>query len=174
MVRIMSADLKNGTAQIVYNGRAYSADHIREKLARDLASCKRCTEELKAREELLGAKQKGLEAAREQVADMRVQKEQLEVRIAQLDAEMKTLRVAQTQSKFQLDDSRLANIKGQLADIQNRLKAEKLAGELNGAFTTDPVEAEARTPTAAQLTREAEEFLGGDNSKPQGELVSKK
>jgi len=174
MVRSMNQDLKSGERKIVYNGRTYSSERIREKLHRDLASCKRCAEELKAKEQLLEAKERSLDAAREQLSTMKAQKEQLEVQIAQLEADVKTLRVAQTQSNFQLDDSRLASIKSQLADIQNQLKVEKIAGDLQGAFSNDTIELEKKTPSAAQLSRDVEEFLGGDSTKADGEIVGKK
>jgi chromosome segregation ATPase len=172
-VRVMNQELKTGAEKIVYNGHTYRAERIREKLHRDLASCKRCADELKAREQLLEAKEKGLDAAREQLSSMKVQKEQLEVQIAQLEAEVKTLRVAQTQSNFQLDDSRLANIKAQLADIQSQLKVERIAGELHGSFSNDIIEVEKKAPTSAQLTHEVDEFLGSDGARTDGEVVKK-
>jgi peptidoglycan hydrolase CwlO-like protein len=173
VVREMNHDLKTGTATVVFNGHSVSASRLRDRLARELASCKRCAEGLKAKEQLLEAKERGLEAAREQLAGMKTQKEQLEVQIAQLEADVKTLRVAQTHSNFQLDDSRLATIKAQLADIRDQLRVEKIAGELNGAFSNELGETEAKTPTAAQISREADEFLGTD-TKADGEVVGKK
>jgi chromosome segregation ATPase len=173
LVRTMSDDLKRGTAKISYNGRVYSAERIREKLSRDLASCKRCAQELKAKEQLLEARERGLDAAREQLSSMKSQKEQLEVQIAQMEADVRTLRVAQTKTNFQLDDSRLASIKAQLADIQNQLRVEKVAGDLHAAFSNDLIEAESKIPSASQLSQEAEEFLNADG-KVEAEVVGKK
>jgi chromosome segregation ATPase len=174
LVRAMTQELKSGATKVVLNSRTYSADRIRDKLVRDLASCKRCSDELRAKEQLLEARERGLEAAREQLSSMKAQKEQLEVKIAQLEADVKTLRVAQTQSNFQLDDSRLASIKAQLADIETQLKVEKTAGDLLGAFSNDFVDVEKKAPSAAQVIRDADEFLGTDSSKPDGDVVGKK
>jgi chromosome segregation ATPase len=173
LVRTMNDDLKSGNVKIIYNGRTYSPDRIREKLNRDLASCKRCAQELKAKEQLLEAKERSLDAAREQLSSMKAQKEQLEVQIAQIEADVKTLRVAQTKSNFQLDDSRLASIKAQLADIQNQLKVETIAGDLHAAFSNDLIEVEKRAPSAAQLSQEVEDFLGSE-AKVDGEVVAGK
>src|SRR5262249_23094024 len=118
----MAQDLKSDSQTVVYNNRQYSRARISEKLARDLASCKRCETELKSKEQLLDAKERSLEAAREQLASMKDQKRELEVKIAQLEARLKTVRLAQTKNKFQFDDSRLAHIKQSLADVDNRLK----------------------------------------------------
>jgi len=174
VVRRMNDDLKTGAVKIVYRGRTYTSDRIREKLSRDLESCKRCAEELKAKEQLLEAKERSLDAAREQLAGMKAQKEQLEVQIARLEADVKTLRVAQTHSTIQLDDSRLANIKSQLADIQNQLKVEKIAGDMQAAFSNDTIEVEKKAPSAAELSRDVEDFLGSESTKADGEVVGKK
>ena len=174
VVRRMNDDLKSGAVKITYRGRTYTADRIRDKLSRDLDSCKRCADELKAKEQLLEAKEHSLDAARQQLAGMKAQREQMEVQIAQLEAEVKTLRVAQTHSNFQLDDSRLSSIKAQLADIQNQLKVEKIAGDLHAAFSNDAIEVEKKAPSAAELSREVDEFLGGDSSKNDAEVVGKK
>src|SRR5262249_2571293 len=168
MIRAMNQDLRSGATKVVYNGRSYSATRIREKLARDLASCKRCADELKAKEQLLEAKERSLEAAREQLSSMKTQREQLEVQIAQLEADLKTLRVAQTQTAFHLDDSRLASIKSQLDDIRSQLQVEQKAGELYGVFSNDFINVETKAPSQAQLSHEVDEFLGIDGTKADG------
>ena len=160
----MTQDLKGkGSQTISYNGRDYPRARISEKLARDLASCKRCETELKSKEQLLDAKERALEAAREQVASIKDQKRELEVQIAQLEAEVKTVRLAQTKSKFQFDDSRLSEIKRSIADVRNRLKIEVTTVELEGQFGGDnTVRVEKTTKPVTDVVREAEEYLNGD------------
>ena len=160
----MAQDLKNKELQkISYNGRDYSRTRISEKLTRDLASCKLCEAELKSKEQLLEAKERSLEAAREQVATIKEQKRHLEVQIAKLEADVKTVRLAQTKSKFQFDDSRLAEIKRSIADISNRLKVETRTLELEGQFANDPtVHVEQTAKPVTDVVREAEEYLNGD------------
>ncbi len=164
LVRVLNDELKSGNAVVNFNGHRYSADRVRNKLARELATCKRMDEELKAKEDLLEAREKGLSSAKDQLAGMRSQKEQIDVQIAQLEAELKTLRVAQTRSNFSFDDSRLSQIKESLRDIRNQLKTKQKALELGGKYFDEDAPAADVVPTAAQLTKEADAYLGGTSS----------
>ena len=144
-----------------------SSERLQQRLARELEAARQCSEGLNTKEKLLEAKEKGLEAANAQLASMRSQKENLEVQITQLEAELRTLRLVQTKSKFQLDDSRLAQIKGDLNHIRTQLEIgqeeARMVGEFDGDFK-DGVE--VKTKSKADLVREAQEFVGG------GEVVS--
>lgn len=170
----MAQDLKDPKAQrIEYRGQQYSRARVGEKLARDVASCKRCEAELKSKEQLLEAKERALEAAREQVAAIKDQKRELEVQIAKLEAEVQNVRLAQSKSKFQFDDSRLTEIKRSLADVQNRLKIESKTLELEGQFANDPtVHVEKQTRSVNDVVREADEYLNGD--KPDTKVAERK
>jgi len=91
---------------------------------------------------------------------MRQQKEDLEVQIAQLEAELKTVRLAETKSKVEFDDSRLAQCKASLADIRNRLNAEKNTVELEGQFANDNIPVEKKAKPTSELTKEVKAYLG--------------
>jgi chromosome segregation ATPase len=160
-----TAELERGTAFVsLSSGRSQSREKVQDILSKELASYKRCEAELKSREQLLEAKEKALDAARQQVAEMREQKRELEVQVAQLEAEVKTVRLAQTRCKVQLDDSRLAEIKNSLNELQNRLKIEKTAAELQGEFANDvlPLEKAVR-PTSADVVKDVRNYF--DNEK---------
>jgi chromosome segregation ATPase len=158
----MTADLETGSEFLVYGGRSYSRDRLQTKLTADLASYRRCQEELSSREQLLEAKERSLEATREQLATMRDQKRELEVQIAQLEAELKTVRLAQSRCKFQLDDSRLAEIKASLADVRNRLKVEAKTAELQGEFANDAIPVERKQQSADEVIREVHNYFGNN------------
>lgn len=158
-IRVMKDDLKSGITPIVYAGRAYRVERVRDMLEVDLGSCQRCEEALKHKEQLLEAKEKSLDAAREQLSSIKAQKQELEVHLAQLEAEVKTLRVAQTRSKIQVDDSRLAQIKGSLAEVRNRLKVEMRTTELTGDFVNDTIPAEKKVRSSDDVIRDVEAYL---------------
>ena len=152
--------LFRSTETVVFNGRQWSGEKLRNQLERDLIGCKRCTEELKARESLLEAKEQSLEAAREQLANMKSQKEQLEVQIAQVEAQLKTLRVAQAKSNFQLDDTRLSHLKSALADVRSQMKIQQTEAVLVAAWESDTITSETeKAKTVSQLAKEVEDFL---------------
>lgn len=170
-IHAMKEELKRGSERVSYDGRSYSAHRVREVLATDLAAAQRCEQELRSKEQLLEAKERALDAAREQLASMKSQKQELELQIEQLQAELKTVRLAQTRSKFQLDDSRLAHIKGSLAEIRNRLKAQKVQMDLAGEFAQDFVPAERKVKSSEQVIREVEAYLS-DTSKDDAKVAA--
>jgi len=169
LVRAMTEEIRNGKNHTVaFRGHSYSTDRFQEKLQIALLGAKQCSENLKAKEQLLEAKERGLEAAKSQLGSMRTQKSTLEVQIAQMEAELKTLRLAQAKSEFQLDDSRLSHIKASLADVRNRMKVIQKTAALAGEFGDDLRDpGEAKIKSKAELVKEAQDFLGNA-----GEVVS--
>jgi chromosome segregation ATPase len=169
----MTRDLEAGATTINYNGHDYPRTRIREKLARDFKSYQVAEEGLKSKEKLLEAKEKELDASRSQLAELKSQKQELEVELARLEAELKTLRLAQSRSKFQFNNSSLAQCKATLADIRNRLKVEKTAAELEGDFANDAIKVEKKAPSAKELTQEIKGYFG-EGSREDGKVAEKK
>ena len=163
----LKEDLKKGDVAVVYNDKRRGADWVSAKLARDLATCQRCEKELDNREKMLEAKETALEAARDQLGSMKSEKEKLEVLVATMEAELKTLRVAQTRSQFHLDDSRLSRIKQNLDDIRDQMRAQQTASELNAEFLNDVIPVEKKgvqSQSKEQLIKDVEAFLGDGRS----------
>jgi len=76
-----------------------------------------------------------LEAGREKLKAMQAAKSQLEVDVANVEARQEMVKVAQTTSEFNFDDSRLSRTKQLIRDIGCRIDvAEKLVN----AETTYP------------------------------------
>lgn len=160
----LSKDLDGGETTFLIGGVSYKRDRILEKVSRDFDSLKRAESELTAKQQLLEAKERALDAAKEQLATMRDQKQELEVQIAQLEAEVKTVRLAQSRCKFQVDDSRLAEVKKSLHDLRSRLKAEKVAAELEGEFANDPIPMGKQVRPASDVTREVRAYIEGNQA----------
>ncbi len=160
-VLTMRKDLESGARKVKYGDREYSAERVKEKLARDWESYKNCEKNLETKERLLETREQALAVEREKLATMRQRKDQLEVQVAQMDADLKNLRLAQTRSDFQIDDSRLARINASLASIRDRLKSEKLVTEMGGTFANDldiPVEKRVKT---TELLKDIDSHFGG-------------
>jgi chromosome segregation ATPase len=157
----MKEDLKKGDVKILYHDRFYSAERVKNQLARDLASCQRCEKQLESREKMLDAKERALDAAREQLGSMKSEKEKLEILVETMEADLKNLRLAQTRSQFHLDDSRLSRIKATLEDIRNQMKVQQTATELTGEFINDTIPVDKKmTESKEQLIKDAEAYLG--------------
>ena len=85
--------------------------------------------------QVMGARERGLEAGREKLKAMQAAKTQLEVDVANMEARLEMVKVAQSTSEFNFDDSRLSRTKELIRDINARIDvAEKLVN----AETTSP------------------------------------
>jgi septation ring formation regulator EzrA len=158
----MTRQLESGTKYVVTGDEEYSAEDVKAKLASDFASYQRCEAELKSQGQLLAAKEQSLKAVREQLASMKSLKRDLEVQVAQLEAELKTVRLAQTRDKYQLDDSRLSDIKASLTDIEHRLNVERAKTELNGQFAGPALRGHKKVRPTAELTTAVNKYFGAN------------
>ena len=90
-----------------------------------LRTCKTLERELANNKKILDAKKAGVDAARQQLVEMRQQKEQLEIMAADYEAQLKTLALEKTRSRIKLDDSRLAEIKASMDKLRERIETER-------------------------------------------------
>jgi len=161
----MKKDLEAGEEFIRYGETKYSASRIKDKLARDWASYKRCEESVKSKEKLLEAREAALVNAKEQIIEMKSQYEQLEVALAQLETDVKALNLAKTRSKVALDDSHLARIKEATAKLRDRIDAEVLATEMKNEFARElDIKVEKKTKSADVL-KEIDEYFNKTDAK---------
>jgi len=170
----MAKDLEEGKEYITYGDEEFSVEDVRAKLDRDFASYQRREAELKSQEKLLAAKEKSLRTARLQLSKLKSLKRDLEVKLAQLEAEVKTVRLAQTQDTYQVDDSRLADIKSSLADIEHRLEVEKSVIELHGQMATDPIPVHKKPKSAGDLSKTVRNYFGPKANDAEKVSVSKR
>jgi GTP cyclohydrolase II len=95
---------------------------------------------------------------------MKQVKEELEVQVASLEAELKNVRLAQTKSVIQLDDSRLARIKQSIQDIRTRIKVENKTIDMASQFSDDlGVQVEKKMKTA-EVIKEIDNYFGSGAS----------
>lgn len=158
------------TKPVNFRGRLRSSESVHQDLAIKVDGAKQCAESLKTKQQLLEAKERTLAAEKAKLESMRHLKEQLTVQVTQMEAELKTMRLAQTRSEFALDDSRLSRIKEQMAELRNQIKVVQEEGNLLAAFDNDVAPADKKVKTHSQIVKEANEFLGnGDVAKaPEG------
>jgi chromosome segregation ATPase len=101
---LMTSGFEKGATRVSIRGREVSVNYVKDQLR----TCKTIERELSNNTKVLEAKRKGVEAARQQLVEMRQQKEQLEIMAADYEAQLKTLALEKTRSRIKLDDSRLA------------------------------------------------------------------
>ena len=123
----LTRDLKSGDRHFVYCGKSYSVKQVESDLARRFDQYKVKEATLAKLSQVLAARDRGLDAGREKLKAMQAAKSQLEVDVANLDARLEMVKVAQSTSEFNFDDSRLSRTRQLVKDIGCRIDvAEKL------------------------------------------------
>jgi len=123
----LNVDLQRGDSNFVYCGKTYTGKQVETDLARRFSQYKVKEATLEKLQQIVAARQRGLEAGREKLKAMQAAKGQLEVDVANMEARLEMVKVAQSTSEFNFDDSRLSRTKELVRDISARIDvAEKL------------------------------------------------
>jgi len=154
-----------GTKRVSVNGRDYSVPQYKALVNEKLRTCKVLEREIGNASKVLDAKKQGVDTARQQLAAMKEQKEQMEVLAAEYEAELKTLQLEQTRSKIQIDDSRLAEIKQSFEKLRERIQVERNKTALAEQFKTDTLTVPEKKADAKDVVDEAREYLGTNKEK---------
>jgi DNA repair exonuclease SbcCD ATPase subunit len=153
--------IENDTKRVSVDGRQLSAAQVASQVKDKLRTCKVLEREVANTQRVLDAKKQGVEAARQQLAEMKRQKEEMEVLAAEYEAQWKTLQLEQTRSKLKLDDSRLAEIKQSFEKLRERIEVERTKTVLAEQFQTNTLTApEKKADSTKDVVDEAREYLG--------------
>jgi chromosome segregation ATPase len=176
MTRDLEKCEKDGTQAIYYGEDEYTPEQVKAKLDRDFASYRLAEAELKSQQKMLEAKDKSMRVNREKLAKMKSLKRDLEVQLANIEADLKAVRLAEATDQFQVDDTRLSGIKSSLDDIRHRIDVRRNKVELHGQFANDPIPVHKKPKSATDLTREVKNYFkkGKTSDKEQRVAVGEK
>ena len=123
----LTKDLKRGESTFVYCGKSYTSREVEADLTQRFETFKVKQATCEKLGQILAARERGLTAGREKLKAMQAAKQQLEVDVANLDARMEMVRVAQSTSEINFDDSHLSRTKDLVKGIGTKIEvAEKL------------------------------------------------
>ncbi|TWU58728.1 Chromosome partition protein Smc [Rubripirellula tenax] len=121
----LSEDLRSDSTAYTYAGRTYTSVQVKSDLGNRFKRFKTREATADKLEQMLSAREGSLSAAHERMDAMLGAKRQLEVEVENLQARLGALRVAQTTSQFNLDDSQLSHTRELLNDIASRIDVEE-------------------------------------------------
>ncbi len=121
----LTSDLKTENDSYTYGGRTYTSVQVKSDLANRFTRYKVRNETAQKLEQMLTARRASLQAAHERMEAMLSARSQLEVEVENLQARLGALRVAQTTSNLNLDDSHLARTRELLDEISTRIDVEE-------------------------------------------------
>jgi peptidoglycan hydrolase CwlO-like protein len=155
---------EGGNKLVVLGEEKYPRVRVEKQLARDFTHYKTAEAQLVQQRKLLESRETCLAKAREQLTAMQESRRDLEVEVSRLEAEYNTLKVAQTKSKFNLDDSSLSKVKEGVAALRNRIAAESNKAALAAEFSEGPISA-GDTVKTKDLLKEIDQHFNKDEGK---------
>jgi len=121
----LSDDLRSENQYYTYGGRTYTSAQVKNDLSNRFKRFKTRSATSEKLEQMLSAREASLRSAHERMDAMLSAKRQLEVEVENLQARLGALRVAQTSSELNLDDSHLARTRELLDEIATRIDVEE-------------------------------------------------
>jgi len=118
--------LKKGDALVRYNGRNVSVDEAKELLRLDVQTANARKKDLLAKEKMLTIRVRNRGVVEKQLIALGHQKTELTTLVAEMEAELKLLRLEQTESKYASNNgSRLSDIQTTLKEVKRRLAVDR-------------------------------------------------
>lgn len=152
----LTRDLKQGGSEFVYAGKSYTEKQVENDLSRRFEQFKVKSSTMEKLQQVLAARERGLSAGREKLKAMQASKQQLEVDVANMEARLEMVRVAQSTSDFNFDDSHLARTRELVQDIGTRIDvAEKLVN----AETSYPGQIDLEETETTNITEQITQYF---------------
>jgi peptidoglycan hydrolase CwlO-like protein len=156
----LRTDLESGKNQFTYRAVSYTRDEVEADLAQRFASY--CTVEgcVKRDRQILAAQRDTLHANQKKLDAMLTRKQDLIVKVAQLEARLKQVQAAETINSIEIDDTRLAHVEKMIKDMNHALDVRESVLETEGqVLGRIPVE-EASAPARGNIIGEIDSHFG--------------
>jgi len=164
----LSKDLKAGDDRYTYAGHTYTSAQVRDDLSGRFTRFKTRRETYEKLQQMVAAREASLRAAGQRMDTLLAAKSQLEVEVENLQARVGALRLAQTASPLNLDDSRLSQTRELLDDIATRIDVEE---EVATAETFRAGQIDLDVPASEDLLDAISAYLNGPKGE-QGESLA--
>ena len=158
----LNGDLKRGESTFVYCGKSYTAKQVEADLTNRFALHRTKEATLSKLEQILTAREKGLAAGRSKLVEMQNSKDQMEVAVTNLEARLEMVKVAQTTSSVNFDNSQLSRTKDTIKDIAARID---VAERLVQANTESPGQINLDETTESNITQQVTEYFHNRETK---------
>ncbi len=134
-IQTQTANLKSGQTSFVFASQTYSAEQVRNDLAKRFDRFKVSEETLKREQQVTEARQKALTANREKLDHLLAAKTDLELQLEQLEARLKVVQAAETVSTVSFDHSELTRAKKLIRDLNKQIDVREKIMATDGKLT---------------------------------------
>lgn len=141
----------------------YSPAALERDVSRRFASYRHAEETLKAKEEILSSRESALRSAKEKHDRLLDSRQQLEAKLAALEARQKMIEVKKLASHLTIDDTQVAEVTKLMDEINDRLEVETKIAEEDGLPLSETV-TEKLPP--ADLGKQIDQYFGKPTAAP--------
>ena len=128
---------------VKWDGREVPFGKAKELLQSQVRQFKSQEQELKAKETMLAVRERTRVLAEQHLQELVTQKANLDAAVIELEADIKQAKIEQTQSKYQNDGTRMAEVKESLAKLKKRIEIQR--EKLSLSKKIDPTSAENKS-----------------------------
>ncbi len=140
--------LRNEQASYDFGGTPFTRREVEDDLGRRLAKYDDTQVQLEAKRRIQETRRRTLQAATDKIRQYRHQRDLLEEKSASLQAELKTVELAQAAGTFHFDHSKLKEAKDLAMEVEKRIRTlHKLVESEQTVVGEIPVEADGRSST---------------------------
>jgi len=165
-VMALRRDVDNSEGRFQYAGRKATPRDVKVELTRRFDRFQTAEATVKAKRQMLEAREKSLTAAREKLEGMFSAKRDLEIQVQNLEARLKMLQAAQTTSQFSFDDSQLSRCKKAVLELRKRLDVAERILEQDGKLADSLVSEEFEG--AEDIAEQVDRYFGPDREDAPG------
>ncbi len=156
---LAQADSEGQNSFFVHMGRSYSETQVEKELQRRFETYKTKEGTLENLSQVLNAREAALDAARKQLEETQAKKQELLVRVENLEAQARMVKVAQTASDLNFDNSRVSRTSELLDDIESRIEVEKTLVDVEET-TSGRIPLE-ETEESSDIMEQIDTYFGG-------------
>jgi chromosome segregation ATPase len=165
----LTVDLESQNDYYTYGDRTYTSAQVKNDLGNRFKRFKTRKATSDKLQQMLTARQSSLKAAHERMDAMLGARRQLEVEVENLQARLGALRVAQTSSQLNLDDSQLARTRELLDEIATRIDVEEETMSVDMEYFG---EIDLDEPSVESLLDEITAYFQDDHQRESDSLVA--
>jgi len=154
-IRDMQKSLDNRSEKVVFRGRKTDSDELTRRLDMAVTEYTCLKEQIKAHDQVLGARKRTLETAKNRIAEMKNEKEKLRLLAAKLETHLEMVKMKQMENQVvDFDESAVTKARATARDIEMRLKEAEAKMKLEAQFGLSP-----KSTFEAEETKSKEEVL---------------
>ncbi|HUG18838.1 MAG TPA: hypothetical protein VMM56_07650 [Planctomycetaceae bacterium] len=168
----MTHDVDSGVKNITYANHSYTNEEVQRDLAYRFEKFKVAKEALERDRKILKARDKALKSNQKKLDEMLTQKQDLEVKVAELDARLQSIQAQSTISELNFDDSKLAQTKQAIRDLNKTLDVRERMLDVESKFV-DLIPTEDVRPVPENLSAEIRGYLGREATADSGTEADK-